>query len=66
MPGETAIAADYPALQLHIDGEWVGDNTTMMAAPDSPFGGVKHSGHGAEDRPEGLDACLVTKAIHQG
>ena len=44
----------------------VGINTAMVAAPDSPFGGVKESGHGSEDGPEGLDACLVTKAIHQG
>jgi succinate-semialdehyde dehydrogenase/glutarate-semialdehyde dehydrogenase len=43
----------------------VGINTPFIAAPDSPFGGVGHSGHGAEDGPEGLDACLVTKAIHQ-
>ena len=27
--------------------------------------GQGHSGHGSEDGPEGLDACLVTKAIHQ-
>ena len=27
--------------------------------------GSRNSGHGAEDGPEGLDACLVTKAIHQ-
>jgi succinate-semialdehyde dehydrogenase/glutarate-semialdehyde dehydrogenase len=26
---------------------------------------VKDSGHGSEDGPEGLEACLVTKAIHQ-
>jgi succinate-semialdehyde dehydrogenase/glutarate-semialdehyde dehydrogenase len=44
----------------------VGINTTMIARADSPFGGVGHSGHGSEDGPEGLDACLVTKAIHQG
>ena len=43
----------------------VGINTPFVAAPDSPFGGVGHSGHGAEDGPEGLEACLVTKAIHQ-
>lgn len=43
----------------------VGINTPFVAAPDAPFGGVGHSGHGAEDGPEGLDACLVTKAIHQ-
>jgi succinate-semialdehyde dehydrogenase/glutarate-semialdehyde dehydrogenase len=49
-----------------IESGMVGINTAMVAGPDSPFGGVKHSGHGAEDGPEGLDACLVTKAIHQG
>jgi len=41
-------------------------NTTMIGAADAPFGGIKESGHGAEDGPEGLDACLVIKAIHQG
>ena len=43
----------------------VGINVATTAAADAPFGGVKESGHGAEDGPEGLDACLVTKAIHQ-
>jgi succinate-semialdehyde dehydrogenase / glutarate-semialdehyde dehydrogenase len=37
----------------------------MVAGADSPFGGVKESGHGAEDGPEGLAACLVTKTINQ-
>ena len=32
---------------------------------DAPFVGVKHSGHGAEDGPEGLESYLVTKAIHE-
>jgi succinate-semialdehyde dehydrogenase/glutarate-semialdehyde dehydrogenase len=26
---------------------------------------VKESGHGQEDGPEGLEACLVSKTIHQ-
>jgi succinate-semialdehyde dehydrogenase/glutarate-semialdehyde dehydrogenase len=43
----------------------IGINTTVVGGADSPFGGVKDSGHGSEDGPEGLDACLVTKAIHQ-
>ena len=30
-----------------------------------PFGGVKHSGHGAEDGPEGLESYLVTKVVHE-
>jgi succinate-semialdehyde dehydrogenase/glutarate-semialdehyde dehydrogenase len=43
----------------------VGINTTALSAPDSPFQGVKESGHGSEDGPEGVEACLVTKSIHQ-
>ena len=44
----------------------VGLNTTMIGGADSPFGGVKWSGHGSEDGPEGVLACMVTKAIHEG
>ena len=43
----------------------VGINTSAVAAPDTKYGGIGHSCHAAEDGPEGLDACLVTKAIHQ-
>jgi succinate-semialdehyde dehydrogenase / glutarate-semialdehyde dehydrogenase len=49
-----------------LEAGMVGINSTMIAGADAPFGGVKESGHGAEDGPEGLEACLVTKAIHQG
>jgi succinate-semialdehyde dehydrogenase/glutarate-semialdehyde dehydrogenase len=48
-----------------LEAGMVGINTTALAAPDSPFGGVKESGHGSEDGPEGLAACFVTKTIHQ-
>lgn len=48
-----------------LESGMVGINTTQIAAADSPFGGVKESGQGSEDGPEGLRACLVTKAIHQ-
>jgi succinate-semialdehyde dehydrogenase/glutarate-semialdehyde dehydrogenase len=48
-----------------IEAGMVGINAVTIAAADSPFGGVKESGHGSEDGPEGLHACLVTKAIHQ-
>jgi succinate-semialdehyde dehydrogenase/glutarate-semialdehyde dehydrogenase len=48
-----------------VEAGMVGINTTMIGGADTPFGGVKESGHGSEDGPEGLDACLVTKAIHQ-
>ncbi len=48
-----------------IESGMVGINTTMIGGADSPFGGVKDSGHGSEDGPEGLEACMVLKAIHQ-
>jgi len=48
-----------------LEAGMVGINSVAVAAADAPFGGVKESGHGAEDGPEGLDDCLVTKAIHQ-
>lgn len=41
-------------------------NTTMLGGADSPFGGVKWSGHGHEDGPEGLMACMVLKTVHEG
>jgi succinate-semialdehyde dehydrogenase/glutarate-semialdehyde dehydrogenase len=49
-----------------IECGMVGINTHMIAGADAPFGGVKWSGHGAEDGPEGVLACMVTKAVHEG
>jgi succinate-semialdehyde dehydrogenase / glutarate-semialdehyde dehydrogenase len=48
-----------------IESGMIGINTNQIAGVDSPFGGVKESGHGSEDGLEGLEACLVTKAITQ-
>ncbi|MBD3729401.1 MAG: NAD-dependent succinate-semialdehyde dehydrogenase [Sphingomonadales bacterium] len=49
-----------------IESGMIGINSHMIGGADSPFGGVKWSGHGAEDGPEGLLACMVTKAVHEG
>jgi succinate-semialdehyde dehydrogenase/glutarate-semialdehyde dehydrogenase len=49
-----------------IESGMVGINTSAIGGADSPFGGVKWSGHGSEDGPEGIEACLVTKAVHEG
>jgi succinate-semialdehyde dehydrogenase/glutarate-semialdehyde dehydrogenase len=38
-------------------------NCNSIGDADAPFGGVKESGHGAEQGPEGLAAYLVTKSI---
>lgn len=49
-----------------VEAGMVGVNTTMIGGADAPFGGVKWSGHGHEDGTEGLLACMVLKAIHEG
>ena len=53
-------------LAHEIEAGMVGINTAMIAGADAPFGGVKWSGSGSEDGPEGVLACMVTKAIHEG
>lgn len=64
--GWTSDAARQRRIARDIEAGMVGINTAMIGGSDSPFGGVKWSGHGAEDGPEGIDACLVTKAVHEG
>jgi len=41
----------------------IGINSFAISVNESPFGGVKESGHGSEEGVEGLEACLVTKFI---
>lgn len=47
-----------------IEAGMIGINNIRLSAPDSPFGGMKDSGHGSEDGAEGVAAHLVTKAVH--
>ena len=53
-------------LAADIETGMLGINTHMIGGGDSPFGGVKWSGHGSEDGPEGVLACMVVKAVHEG
>jgi succinate-semialdehyde dehydrogenase/glutarate-semialdehyde dehydrogenase len=48
-----------------LEAGMVGVNTFRISVPDSPFGGVKESGHGSEEGIEGLEACLVTKFVSE-
>lgn len=48
-----------------LEAGMVGINTLALSAADAPFGGVKDSGHGSEDGPEGMRAFQVVKAVHQ-
>ncbi|MES3081823.1 NAD-dependent succinate-semialdehyde dehydrogenase [Sphingomonas faeni] len=47
-----------------IEAGMIAINNVRLSYPDSPFGGVKDSGHGSEDGPEGVAAHLITKAVH--
>ena len=49
-----------------LDSGMVGVNSIAISTPETPFGGVKESGHGSEGGIEGLGAYLVTKFISQG
>ena len=61
----TADARRQKRVAREIEAGMVGVNTSMIGGADAPFGGVKWSGHGSEDGPEGLQACLITKAVHE-
>jgi succinate-semialdehyde dehydrogenase/glutarate-semialdehyde dehydrogenase len=47
-----------------IEAGMIAINTVRLSWGDAPFGGVKDSGYGSEDGPEGIAAHLVTKAVH--
>lgn len=68
--GLAAFAFTGSARRAKLAGErleagMVGVNTFAISVPESPFGGVKESGHGSEEGIEGLEACLVTKFISE-
>jgi succinate-semialdehyde dehydrogenase / glutarate-semialdehyde dehydrogenase len=49
-----------------IEAGMIGINFVGLTGPETPFGGVKESGHGSEGGIEGLEAYYVTKYIAQG
>ncbi len=49
-----------------IEAGMIGINFVGLTGPETPFGGVKESGHGSEGGIEGLDAYLQHKYIAQG
>lgn len=62
----TAGSGRQQRIARALEAGMVGINTSMIGGADSPFGGVKWSGHGHEDGSEGMEACMVTKAVHEG
>jgi succinate-semialdehyde dehydrogenase/glutarate-semialdehyde dehydrogenase len=48
-----------------VESGLVGLNTFAVTWPETPFGGVKHSGYGSEGGSEGLEAYLTTKFVSE-
>jgi succinate-semialdehyde dehydrogenase/glutarate-semialdehyde dehydrogenase len=62
----TTSTATAVAIGDAIESGMVGVNSIAISTPETPFGGVKESGHGSEGGIEGLGAYLNTKFISQG
>jgi succinate-semialdehyde dehydrogenase / glutarate-semialdehyde dehydrogenase len=62
----TASSTTAAAIGDAIESGMVGVNSVAVSTPETPFGGVKESGHGSEGGTEGLGAYLNTKFISQG
>src|SRR5712691_4757826 len=62
----TTSSSTAAAIGDAIQSGMVGVNSVMVSTPETPFGGVKESGHGSEGGIEGLSAYLNTKFISQG
>ncbi|MFZ0423595.1 MAG: NAD-dependent succinate-semialdehyde dehydrogenase [Xanthobacteraceae bacterium] len=62
----TTSSSTAAAIGDALESGMVGVNSIAISTPETPFGGVKESGHGSEGGIEGLGAYLVTKFISQG
>jgi succinate-semialdehyde dehydrogenase / glutarate-semialdehyde dehydrogenase len=49
-----------------LEAGMIGVNFSTLTGPETPFGGLKESGHGSEGGSEGLEAYLVTKYVAMG
>jgi succinate-semialdehyde dehydrogenase/glutarate-semialdehyde dehydrogenase len=61
----TSSNSTAAAISDAIESGMVGVNSIAISTPETPFGGVKESGHGSEGGIEGLSAYLNTKFISQ-
>jgi succinate-semialdehyde dehydrogenase / glutarate-semialdehyde dehydrogenase len=59
----TASAATAQALSSTVESGMLSINHQGLALPETPFGGVKDSGHGSEGGSEAIEAYLVTKFV---
>jgi succinate-semialdehyde dehydrogenase / glutarate-semialdehyde dehydrogenase len=59
----TSSAKTAAAVAEGLEAGMVGINSFSVSTPETPFGGVKDSGHGSEGGLEGLQAYFNTKLI---
>jgi len=59
----TSSASNINRLGDAIEAGMVGINSFNISTPETPFGGVKDSGHGSEVGIEGIEAFLITKTL---
>ena len=52
-------------LAERIESGMIGINFGVLTGPETPFGGIKESGHGSEGGVEGLEGYLNTKYVAQ-
>lgn len=61
----TDSAKRVKLLGERLEAGMIGINSFQISVPESPFGGIKESGHGSEEGTEGLDVCMITKFISE-
>lgn len=52
-------------IEREVRSGMIGLNTFQVTLPETPFGGVRHSGYGSEGGTEGIDGYLHTKFVSQ-
>ena len=61
----TQSLANAAMVSNALETGMVGINSFTISTPETPFGGVKESGHGYESGPEGMHAYLNIKFVSQ-
>ena len=59
-----AALASIERVASEMEAGLLGINTTVVALPEVPFGGIKQSGFGREGGAEGVREYLQTKLVH--
>ena len=62
----TRSARIMRTLGEEVETGMIGINFPVLTGPETPFGGVKDSGHGSDGGPEALAGCMVNKYIVEG